>query len=67
MPAHIVFLFPTILSSLGVEFDGEQLGLGTDMFSCKETIFDRYGINTNDELNKKSLFYDRCIVNNYCD
>ena len=36
-------LFPTTLSSLGVEIDGDKLGLGADLYSGIETLVEQYG------------------------
>lgn len=58
--------FPTTLASLGVKIRGDRLGLGTDLFSCKETLSEKYGNNYIDnELQKKSNYYEDCI-NNTC-
>lgn len=56
-------LFPTILSSMGVQFDGSRLGLGTDLFSGEQTIIEEYGLDyVNDELMKKSDYYNEKIL-----
>ena len=50
-------MYPTILSSMGVEIKGNKLGLGTDLFSDEETLFEKYGIAyVNEELGKTLLF-----------
>ena len=36
-------LFPTTLSSMGVEIEGNKLGLGTDLFSNEETLMEKLG------------------------
>ena len=47
--------FPTTLAALGIEFEGDRLGLGTNLFSNKQTLVERFGIETvRKELNKKS-------------
>ena len=52
-------LFPTTLASLGVKFDGDMLGLGTNLFSNSETLIEKYGFEyVHDELSKKSKYYD---------
>ncbi len=54
--------YPTTLAALGVKIDGERLGLGTNLFSCKETLSEEYGNDYIDErLMEKSLYYDACI------
>ena len=61
-------IFPTILASMGAQIDGDKLGLGTNLFSCKETISDKYkDINVIEELAKSSVFYDMCLMKKYCD
>ncbi|ADH91779.1 LTA synthase family protein [Arcanobacterium haemolyticum] len=51
--------FPTILSSIGAQVNGGQLGLGTDLFSGKPTLLERRGKDLIDqEFSKKSTFYD---------
>lgn len=48
-------LFPTTLAAMGVEIEGERLGLGTNLFSNKETILEQYGYDYVDkELYKNS-------------
>jgi len=50
--------YPTTLASLGVKIDGERLGLGTNLFSSEETLYETYGTDMMTELNMKSSFYD---------
>ncbi len=48
-------IFPTTLAALGVEIEGERLGLGTNLFSGKQTFTERFGSETIEkELEKKS-------------
>ncbi len=55
--------FPTILSSMGVTYDGHRLGIGTDLFSGEKTLFEEYGFEAaNKELEKKSTFYNEEIL-----
>lgn len=57
-------MFPTILSSMGVEIEGNRLGVGTDLFSGDKTIIEEYGLDTvNLELQKKSDYYNAKILN----
>ncbi len=52
-------LFPTTLAALGVEIKGERLGLGTNLFSRKETLLERDGFEKMDaELKRHSPFVD---------
>ena len=37
-------LFPTTLAALGVEIPGNQLGLGVNLYSDKETLIEKYGV-----------------------
>ena len=54
-----VDLFPTTLASLGVTIEGDRLGLGTDLFSGRTTLCEKYGFEFfNDELAKASTFYE---------
>lgn len=51
-------MFPTILSALNFDIEGDRLGLGTDMFSGRETLAEEMGLSILDEeLNKYSKFY----------
>lgn len=59
-------MFPTILASMGVEIKGDRLGIGTNLFSDKDTIFEEYGTDkVNMELEKKSDFYNEKILEDY--
>jgi phosphoglycerol transferase len=52
--------FPTTLASLGVQIEGERLGLGTNLFSYTQTLTERYGNDTiNSELSKQSELLDQ--------
>lgn len=56
-------MFPTTLASLGAKIDGERLGLGTNLFSDKETLIKKYGVEyLSEELNKKSKFYNKHFI-----
>lgn len=56
-------MFPTTLASIGVNIEGDRLGLGTNLFSEKETLLKKYGLDTlSDELNKKSSFYNKQFI-----
>ena len=51
-------LFPTTLSALGVEIEGDRLGLGTDLFSDTPTLSEEMGFERfNSEVAKSSDFY----------
>lgn len=52
-------IFPSILASIGAEIEGDKLGLGVNLFSSESTLAEQYGIDGfNNELNKRSVFYD---------
>jgi len=58
-------LFPTTLASLGVSIEGDRLGLGTNLFSDSKTLAEKYGFEyVNDELSKKSKFYNNKFLFN---
>lgn len=55
-------LFPTTLASMGVEIEGNRLGLGTNLFSSEKTLMEELGVeNFNLEVSKRSSFYDNKI------
>jgi len=54
--------FPTILASLGVEIEGDRLGLGTNLFSTESTLLEQVGLEEmNRELQRRSVFFDSLI------
>ena len=56
-------MFPTILGSLGVKITGDTLGLGTNLFSDKETVVERYGyLDYYNKISYYSEFYDKEIL-----
>lgn len=56
-------MFPTTLASLGVDIDGNRLGLGTNLFSNEKTLIEKYDYSyVNEEIKKKSFFYDNIIL-----
>ncbi len=53
-------IFPTTLAALGVEIDGERLGLGTNLFSSKQTLTERFGLDFQKrEIGKKSKMMEQ--------
>ncbi|MGL5693606.1 MAG: LTA synthase family protein, partial [Peptostreptococcaceae bacterium] len=51
--------FPTILASMGIEIDGDKLGLGTNLFSNKKTLIEDQGIdNVEDGLGANSNYFN---------
>lgn len=58
-----VDFYPTILSSLGIKWDSERAGLGTNLFSAEQTLIERDGLEMfNGELEKNSNFYNEAFV-----
>lgn len=56
-------MYPTTLAALGVQIEGERLGLGTNLFSGKPTLMEEMGLETfSSELNKASRFYDKYLL-----
>ena len=52
-------LFPTTVAALGAKIPGERLGLGTNLFSAKETLAEEYGVSgLKRELNRRSDFLE---------
>ena len=51
--------FPTTLAAMGVEIEGDRLGLGTNLFSDQDTLVERDGLDyVNTELQKASAWMD---------
>jgi putative glycosyltransferase (exosortase G-associated) len=56
-------LFPTVISSLGFNIEGNRLGLGTNLFSDEETIAEQKGIEwLETQANKSSDYYMTTFV-----
>lgn len=56
-------LYPTTLAAMGVQIEGERIGLGTNLFSERETILEKYGDEkVQRELAKGSSFYREKIL-----
>lgn len=52
-------LFPTTLAALGVTFDGERLGLGTNLFSGIPTLAEKLGLHElTEQLSRNSNYYN---------
>jgi len=57
-------LFPTTLAAIGCTIEGDRLGLGTNLFSGKNTLCEKYGFEAfNDELSKASDYYEENFWN----
>ncbi|TLG77109.1 sulfatase-like hydrolase/transferase [Culicoidibacter larvae] len=51
-------VFPTVLSAMNVDIKGNRLGLGTDLFSGQQTLYEKFGTDfVNAELAKKSPYF----------
>lgn len=51
-------IFPTVLSAMGVEIEGNKLGLGVNLYSEEKTLMEIYGRELLDEeIYKDSLIY----------
>ncbi len=51
------------MSALGFEIKGNRLGLGTNLFSNRETLTEKYGKEKLDEkLQDNSTFYDDILI-----
>lgn len=56
-------LFPTTLAAMGVTIAGDRLGLGTNLFSDKQTLTELYGFEVlNYEFQKNSDFYNSTFL-----
>ncbi|WP_164995885.1 LTA synthase family protein [Miniphocaeibacter massiliensis] len=56
-------MYPTILASIGANIEGNQLGLGVNLFSDKETLSEKYGYDfLNEEVGKNSKFFNDFIL-----
>lgn len=56
-------MFPTTLACMGVEIEGERLGIGTNMFSGEKTLIEIDGFDkVNEELANRSNFYNNNIL-----
>ena len=52
-------MFPTTLAAMGCTIEGDRLGLGTNLFSGKPTLAEKYGYDKlNIEISKCSEFYN---------
>lgn len=51
-------VFPTVLAAMGFEIEGDRLGLGTNLFSGRETLAEELGFDyVNTEVSKSSDYY----------
>ncbi|MBQ6217564.1 MAG: LTA synthase family protein [Erysipelotrichaceae bacterium] len=55
--------YPTTVSSLGIGFEGNKLGLGVNLFSDEETLCEKYGVsNFFSMVSDRSAYYDNHIL-----
>lgn len=56
-------LYPTTLAAMGITFDSDRLGLGTNLFTTTPTLTEKFGF---EDLNKKLMvssdYYDNHIL-----
>lgn len=56
-------LYPTTLAALGVQIEGDQLGLGVNLYSDKKTLAEKLGYEYFDnEMSKRSSYYDNKLL-----
>lgn len=56
--ASLLDMFPTVLTALGYEIEGNKLGLGVNLFSEEETVIEQFGLEEiNKEFLKRSSYY----------
>lgn len=59
-------MYPTILASIGVEIEGNRIGIGTNLYSGEKTLIEELGYNyVNKEIQKKSKFYTNLLGYDY--
>lgn len=52
-------IFPTTLAAMGVEIEGNRLGLGTNLFSSAQTLTERFGVEKEkQEITRKSVMME---------
>ena len=61
--ASTLDIFPTTLAAIGVEIDGDRLGLGTNVFSQSSTLVEEMGETEFDmQLSRHSKYYDEVFI-----
>lgn len=56
-------MFPTTLAAMGCDIEGDRLGLGTNLFSGKETLAEQYGYERlMEEIGRRSNYYNGHIL-----
>lgn len=58
-----VDMYPTTVAAIGGTIEGNQLGIGVNLFSDKKTLAEQYSLSEfNSNLDKKSIFYNTYIL-----
>ncbi len=56
-------IFPSVISAMGADIEGERLGLGTNLFSSEETLSEKKGYEfVVNELMKRSEYYENHLL-----
>lgn len=56
-------LFPSILAALGCKIEGNQLGMGVNLFSGEKTLAEQYGYDyLFQEIRKQSATYNKLMI-----
>ncbi len=56
-------MFPSTLAALGVDIEGDRLGLGTNLFSSKKTLIEKNNLKyVRKELEKTSKYYNKKFI-----
>lgn len=56
-------MFPSALAAMGVEIEGNRLGIGTNLFSEKQTLCEEYGYHVMfKEMGRTSEFYNKQLL-----
>lgn len=59
----VLDMFPTTLASLGVEIEGNRLGLGSNLMSNEKTLLEQMSIEELEEMiSKKSIYYNMKFI-----
>lgn len=59
-------MFPTTLASLGINWDSDRLGLGTNLFSNEKTLLELLGYEVfSEQVSMNSDYYNRYILHKY--
>ena len=60
---QVIDMYPTTVAALGATIEGDRLGLGTNLFSTKPTLYEELGQEYFDkEIMKNSRFYNHKLA-----